>query len=122
MFILPLVVNFGAAKSGQSSPVANVGYTLYDAHGIAQIPRTTEGVTEDTDANGQMNTGIYLASPLVDPTWFPVRVKWDITGLSGVSASEVIVLGSTTQITAPPLVSGENALFRYDFAGNRIGV
>ncbi len=111
----PLQASFSPAMSGQ---VGNVHYTVFDADGVTiRIPRTTTGITEETDAAGSTNTGTYLVDADFDPTWnFPVRVKWDISGQAGQVAEETIMApnsGGTVTIVPPQTVRTT----RYDSQG-----
>ncbi len=100
-YIYPISVSFGAAKSGQ---IGNVGYRVLSSDGSTLIARTSSGITERTDAAGTANTGTYLAAPVFDSSWGRIRVVWDITGMSGVTAEDVFHLASgvvTLDLTQP---------------------
>ena len=60
-------VNFGKGKAGLTS----VGYTLYDASGIIDVPRTIVGVYEMGT-----NTGIYVCN-IPFPDDFVGSIFWD---------------------------------------------
>jgi hypothetical protein len=84
-YTCPLSASFGASKSGQ---IGNIGYRVIGADGSTLIDRTTSGITERNDADGNATTGVYSATATFDTSWGRVRVVWDITGLAGVAAEE----------------------------------
>lgn len=71
-------VNFGESQAG----VATVGFTLLDAEGVVDAPRSTTGVHEVGT-----NTGIFAAQVTFD-TQFSGSILWDTGGASPVYAAE----------------------------------
>jgi len=71
-------VNFGESQAG----VATVGFTLLDAEGVVDVPRSTTGVHEVGT-----NTGIFAAQVTFD-TQFSGSILWDTGGASPVYAAE----------------------------------
>jgi len=71
-------VNFGESQAG----VATVGFTLLDAVGVVDAPRSTTGVHEVGTS-----TGIFAAQVTFD-TQFSGSILWDTGGGSPVYAAE----------------------------------
>lgn len=86
-YVAAIGAAFGAGRSGQ---LTFVGYKVIDYAGTTRIARITTGITERTDAAGNAVTGMYEALPTFDTAWGIVRVIWDITGIAGVVAEDVV--------------------------------
>lgn len=81
----PLIANFGVANAGR----ADVYVEVQSVDGTVRIARTLTGVTEWQDDNAN-DTGIYELVATLDDTWGPLRVMWDIDGVAGAMAAEVL--------------------------------
>ena len=74
---------FTASFPGLSGQAANLNLVIKDAAGTSRI--TTATFTEETDAAGTANTGIYDAQLAIDPTWaYPLKASVTMTGQAGV--------------------------------------
>lgn len=81
----PLIANFGVANAGR----ADVYVEVQSVDGTVRIARTLTGVTEWQDDNAN-DTGIYELVATLDDTWGPLRVMWDVDGVAGAMAAEVL--------------------------------
>jgi len=87
----PLIFNALPVRTGLASSIVT---TAVDAGGTTRSLGTLTW-TEETDAGGNANTGLYTTVAQIDQTWtFPLKVKYTITGQMGVAAVDIIRSGS----------------------------
>lgn len=83
-----LIVPFGRAYTGLASSVIA---QVFDSTGAQHGSDITAGWAEETDYAGSANTGVYLNTTSIDPSWpTPIRIKYTIAGVVGLVSEEVI--------------------------------
>lgn len=83
----PISASFGHVNTGL---IGSVGYTVVSADDVVRIIRTTSGISERADAQGNATTGIYESTIALNTDWGTVRVVWTIDGAEALAAEEVI--------------------------------
>lgn len=106
----PLIAHFGVAYAGR----ADVYVEVQSVDGTVRIARTNTGVTEWQDDNAN-DTGIYEKVATLTDTWGPLRVLWDIDGVAGAMAAEVVQ--PPVALTAGAVTEIVNAIIAIDVDG-----